>query len=173
MLMVVPTSRHNITSVNNNFKLWLNQLGLVGEESVASFAQRRMKAAKPSASIIILFVISCWIRKNILWNSMTLPSFVFIELANTMTMKYGRGVLYNLIFTEWRYCVLQNEVWGRGCYITLFSPSDVTAFHRIWPFLEHNHHNMIMWLTFTDKDNIFTVNPTQYKHPTLLIESQV
>ena len=25
----------------------------------------------------------------------------------------------------------KNEVWRRGCYITLFSPSDVTAFHRI------------------------------------------
>ena len=61
---------------------------------------------------------------------MTLTSFVFTELANTM--KYGgEGVLDNLVFTEWRHCVLQNEVWGRGCYITFFSPSDVTAFHRI------------------------------------------
>ena len=38
-------------------------------------------------------------------DSMTLTSFVFIELANTM--KYGEGVL------------------------TLFSPSDVTAFHKM------------------------------------------
>ena len=60
---------------------------------------------------------------------MTSTSFVFTELANTM--KYGRGLLYNLVFTEWRHCVTQNEVWGRGCYITLFSPSDVTAFHRM------------------------------------------
>ena len=60
---------------------------------------------------------------------MTSTSFVFTELANTM--KYGRGFLYNLVFTEWRHCVSQNEVWGRGCYITLFLPSDVTAFHRI------------------------------------------
>ena len=37
---------------------------------------------------------------------MTLTSFIFTELANTM--KYGEG-----------------------CYITLFSPSDVTAFYRI------------------------------------------
>ena len=29
---------------------------------------------------------------------MTLTSFVFTELANTM--KYGGGILYNLIFTE-------------------------------------------------------------------------
>ena len=36
--------------------------------------------------------------KNILWNSMTLTSFIFTELANTM--KYGGGVLYNLVFTE-------------------------------------------------------------------------
>ena len=63
---------------------------------------------------------------------MTLTSFVFTELANTM--KYGGGVLYNLVFTEWRHCVSQNEVWGRGSYITLFSPSDVTAFHRITRF---------------------------------------
>ena len=47
------------------------------------------------------------------------------------TMKYGGGFLYNLVFTEWRHCVSQNEVWGRGCYITLFSPRDVTAFHRM------------------------------------------
>ena len=26
------------------------------------------------------------------------------------TMKYGGGLLYNLVFTEWRYCVSQNEV---------------------------------------------------------------
>ena len=37
---------------------------------------------------------------------MTLASFVFTELANTM--KYGEG-----------------------SYITMFSPSDVTAFHRM------------------------------------------
>ena len=60
---------------------------------------------------------------------MTSTSFVFTELANTM--KYGGGFLYNLVFTEWRHCVSQNEIWGRECYITLFSPSDVTAFHRI------------------------------------------
>ena len=66
---------------------------------------------------------------RILWNSMTSTSFLFTELANTM--KYGEGFLYNLVFTVWRHCVSQNEVWGRGCYITLFSPSDVVAFHRI------------------------------------------
>ena len=66
---------------------------------------------------------------RILWKSMTSTSFVITELANTM--KYGGGFLHNLVFTEWRHCVSQNEVWGRGYYITLFSPSDVTAFHRI------------------------------------------
>ena len=66
---------------------------------------------------------------NILWNSMTSTSSVFTELANAM--KYGGGFLYNLVFNEWRHCVSQNEVLGRLCYITLFSPSDVTAFHRI------------------------------------------
>ena len=98
--------------------------------------------------------IRIW-RVTILWNSMTLTSFVFTELANTM--KYGGGVLYNLVFTEWRHWVSQNEVWGgelynlvftewlyrvtslnftewsmgEGCYITLFSPSYVTEFHRM------------------------------------------
>ena len=43
----------------------------------------------------------------ILWNSMTLSSFVFTDTANTM--KYGGGVYY----------------------ITLFSPSDVTEFHKM------------------------------------------
>ena len=63
-----------------------------------------------------------------MWNSMTSTSFIFTKLANTM--KYGAGFLYNLVFTEWRHCVSQSEVWVMGCYITLFSPSDVTAFHR-------------------------------------------
>ena len=47
-------------------------------------------------------------KSSILWNSITSTSFVFTELANTM--KYGGG---------------------GGGYITLFSPSDVTAFHRL------------------------------------------
>ena len=83
-------------------------------------------------AVFILSQVSRFISliHNILWNSMTSTSFVFTELANTM--KYGGGFLYNLFFIEWRHCVSQNEVWGRGCYITLFSPSDVTAFHRIY-----------------------------------------
>ena len=60
---------------------------------------------------------------------MTSTSFVFTELANTK--KFGGGFLYNLVFTEWRHCVSQNEACGRGCYITLFSPSDVIEFHII------------------------------------------
>ena len=54
-----------------------------------------------------------------LWNSMTTTSFVFTELANTM--KYGGGLSYNLVFTEWRHCVSQNEVWGRGVLYKLVS----------------------------------------------------
>ena len=45
-------------------------------------------------------------KVHILWNSMTLTSFIFTELANTM--KYGEG-----------------------SYITFVSPSAVTVFHRI------------------------------------------
>ena len=58
------------------------------------------------------------------WPSLFSPSWL-------IQWSMGEGVLYNLVFTEWRHCVSQNEVWGRGCYITLFSPSNVTAFHRI------------------------------------------
>ena len=36
--------------------------------------------------------------RYILWTSMTSTSFVFTELANTM--KYGGGLLYNLVFTR-------------------------------------------------------------------------
>ena len=43
---------------------------------------------------------------------MTSISFVFTELANTM--KYGGGFLYNLVSTEWRHFVSQNDVWGEG-----------------------------------------------------------
>ena len=38
---------------------------------------------------------------------MSLTSFVFTELANTM--KYGGGVLYNLVFIERRHRVSQNS----------------------------------------------------------------
>ena len=51
---------------------------------------------------------------GILWNSMTLTSFVFPELA--YTMKNGGGILYRpkLVFIEWHHWVSQNEVRGRG-----------------------------------------------------------
>ena len=65
----------------------------------------------------------------ILWNSMTSTFFVFTELLIQWSMgegsyitlfsqsdvtafhrmKYGGGVLYNLVFTEWRHCVSQNR----------------------------------------------------------------
>ena len=76
-------------------------------------------------SILTSQIISLTPQTNILWNSMTMTSFVFTELANR------GGVLYNLLFTEWRHCAWQNDVWEKGTYITLFSPSDVTAFHRM------------------------------------------
>ena len=59
------------------------------------------------------------------------PCFHRVTSLRFTEWSMEEGVLYDLVFTEWRYCVSQNEVWGRGCYITLFSPSDVTAFHRI------------------------------------------
>ena len=46
----------------------------------------------------------------------------------------GEGVLYNHVFTEWCHFVSRNEVWERGCYVTLFSSGDVTVFHRIVGF---------------------------------------
>ena len=46
--------------------------------------------------------------QQILWNSMTMTPFVFTELANTM--KYGGGVLYNLVFTE-RYMWAVTMAW--------------------------------------------------------------
>ena len=98
------------------------------------------------------------VRDTILWNSMTSTSCVFTELANTM--KYGGGFLYNLVFTEWRHCVSQNEVWGRGYYITLFSPSDVTAFHRI------------LWNAVTSSETLlngYSVKTMLYKTPSPIL----
>ena len=59
------------------------------------------------------------------------PCFHRVTSLHFTEWSMGEGVLYNLVFTEWRHCILHNEVWGRGCYITLFLPSDVTAFHRM------------------------------------------
>ena len=52
--------------------------------------------------------------KSILWISIALTSIVVTELANTM--KYGEGVLYNFVFTEFPFKTV-------SC--------DITAFHRI------------------------------------------
>ena len=76
---------------------------------------------------------------SILWNSMTSTSFVLTELANTMN--YWGMFWYNLVFTEWRNCVSQNEVWGRGCYITLFSQNYVTKLEQ----LNHFADNLRSW----------------------------
>ena len=61
---------------------------------------------------------------------MTLTSFVFTELANTM--KYGRGLLYNLVSPSDVTVFHRMKYGGGGCYIALFSRGDVTAFHRIY-----------------------------------------
>ena len=53
---------------------------------------------------------------------MTSTSFVFTELANTI--KCGGGLSDVTAFHRMKYG-------GGGCYITLFSPSDLIAFHRI------------------------------------------
>ena len=97
----------------------------------------------PNVGLMLAQCLRCWPNINPL-NShdaskhhfaslkndlISLTSSVFTELANTM--KYGGGVLYNLVLTEWRHWVSYNEIWGRGFHITLFSPSAVTAFHRI------------------------------------------
>ena len=55
----------------------------------------------------------------------------FCEIQWPRPPLFRGGFLYNLVFTEWLHCVSQNEARGRGYYIALFSPSDVTAFHRI------------------------------------------
>ena len=64
--------------------------------------------------------------------------FVSTELANTMNMGEGSYItlfhrMTSLRFTEW------SRGWGRGCYITLFSPSDLYAFHRIGCRMQINH----------------------------------
>ena len=63
----------------------------------------------------------------ILFNSMTLTSFVFTQLADTV--KYGEG-----------------------SHITLFSPSDVTAFHRITPY--STEHNIRLLAVYLPKESI-------------------
>ena len=55
---------------------------------------------------------------------MTMTSFVFTELTNTM--KYGGGFLYNLFFTEWRHCVSQNRVDRRRASFY----RDIASFYR-------------------------------------------
>ena len=61
-------------------------------------------AISRSRMFLIILKLHEWaIIFCILWNWMTLTSFVFIELANTM--KYGWGILYNLVFIT---CVSHN-----------------------------------------------------------------
>ena len=44
----------------------------------------------------------------ILWNSIALISIIVTELANTM--KYGRGVLYKFVFTEFPFKTVSSDV---------------------------------------------------------------
>ena len=57
---------------------------------------------------------------------MTSTSFVFTELANTM-----EGSYITLFSPSDVAAFHRMKYGGGGYYITLFSPSDVTAFHRI------------------------------------------
>ena len=60
---------------------------------------------------------------------MTSTSFVFTELANTM--KYW-GCSYITLFSPSDVTAFHRMKYGGGgYYIPLFSPSDVTGFHRI------------------------------------------
>ena len=115
-------SIHMLKTISADTRHWPNVVLMLGR-------RRRRRASIGTTLGQRLVIARIQYFNSILRNSMTLTSFVFTELANTM--KYGGGVLYNLVFTEWRHCVSQNEVWGRGCYITLFSPGEVTAFHRM------------------------------------------
>ena len=60
---------------------------------------------------------------------MTSTSFVFTKLANTM--KYGEGSYIALFSPSDVTALHKMKYGGRRCYITLFSPSDVTAFHKM------------------------------------------
>ena len=60
---------------------------------------------------------------------MTLTSFVFTELTNTM--KYGRGGSYITLFSPSDITAFYGMKYGVGVSYNIFSPSDVTVFHRI------------------------------------------
>ena len=68
-----------------------------------------------------------------LCNLMTLTSFVFTELANAM--KYGgRGIIYIILYYIILYYIILYYIilyYIVYIYIILFSPSDVTTFHRM------------------------------------------
>ena len=73
-------------------------------------------------------VISLW-NTHYSVNLNALDLLFFTELANTM--KYGEGS-YVTLFSPIDVTAFHKIKHRRGgYYITLFSPSDVTAFHRI------------------------------------------
>ena len=129
---IYPGWHHRIILLNKFvvFVISLNNL-ITNRRSMTLLNISTLQDYSPRTCVLGLgFNLFIWHILTV-WNSITSTSFVFTELANTM--KYGGGFLYNLVFTEWRHCVSQSEVWGRGCYVTLFSQSDVAAFHRIQP----------------------------------------
>ena len=72
---------------------------------------------------------------TILWNSMTSTSFVSPRWLIQWSMGEGS---YITLFSPSDVTAFHRMKYGRvGCYITLFSPSDVTAFHRINVFLQN------------------------------------
>ena len=80
-------------------------------------------------------------RGGVIW-----PCFHRVTSLRFTEWSMGEGVLYNRAFTEWRNCVSQNEAWERGCYITVLSPSDVTAFHR----MKHGGEGVLYNRAFTE-----------------------
>ena len=101
----------------------------------------------------LLHIIITWRQHNhAQWSQSTLPNCSNIGLMSVNYIRRLPNIKISLF--ELLYCAvyvgnglysvklngldllrfhragLYHEVWGRGSYITLFSPSDVTAFHR-------------------------------------------
>ena len=73
----------------------------------------------------------------ILWNSMTLTSFIFTEVANTM--KFAGGFLYNPVFTKWRHCVSQNIKSVYLVQLVVVQQSCITRPYDYWGMLTHTY----------------------------------
>ena len=116
----------------SEFILICNVLVMIKQQKILPLCQRSL-----------FYLLFCWSQ----WQFKVLEHFIFplvskdicktqwprpplFSLSWLIKWSMGEGSYITLFLTEWRHCVSQNKVWGRGCYITLFSPSDVTAFHR-------------------------------------------